>query len=162
MTPEQLAELKNNAILRGRLAKQMARDCFRNTILEDFHAGKAPSSQTGDYSDVKVVTPYGEIAWNRLSRLSDAEMKALMIDVVDHCFDFLVDLCSEPEIIERLKLRDALPGWNEPEPVILKQLEASQPILKAGGNVPTCFFLTDGNLNELIQFFSRGLDSCAN
>jgi hypothetical protein len=34
-------------------------------------------------SDVKVVSPDGEIDWNELSRVSDAEMKALMIDVVD-------------------------------------------------------------------------------
>jgi hypothetical protein len=59
MNPDQLAELKTNVALRKRLAKRMARDCFRNTILEDFHAGKTPSSQTGDCSDVKVVTPYG-------------------------------------------------------------------------------------------------------
>ncbi|ANV99355.1 hypothetical protein [Bradyrhizobium icense] len=124
MTPEQLAELKTDAILRARLAKLMARDCFRNTMLEDFHAGKVPSSQTGDYSDVKVVTPYGEIQWNRLSRLSDAEMKALMMDVVDHCYDFLMELCSPDgrEIIEKIKHCDELPAWNEPEPVILREL----------------------------------------
>ena len=71
-----------------------------------------------------MVTPYGEIQWDRLSRLSDAEMKALMIDVVDHCYDFLVELCSPygREIIEQLKHRDELPQWNEPEPVILRQL----------------------------------------
>lgn len=86
--------------------------------LEDFHAGKVPSSQTGDYSDVKVVTPYGEIQWDRLSRLSDAEMKALMIDVVNHCYDFLIELRSPKgrEIIEDLKQRDKVPAWNEPEP----------------------------------------------
>lgn len=32
-----------------------------NTELEDLHAGISPSSKTGDYTDVKVVTPYGEI-----------------------------------------------------------------------------------------------------
>lgn len=123
MTPEQLAELKNDATLRKRLAKRMARDCFRNTILEDFHAGKVPSSQAGDCSDVKVVTPYGEIHWDALSRLSDTEMKTLMIDVVDHCYDFLMELCSPhgQEIIENLKLHDDLPGWNEPEPMIFRQ-----------------------------------------
>ena len=122
MTPKQLAELKNNATLRARLAKLMARDCFRNTILEDFHAGKVPSSQAGDHSDVKVVTPFGEIQWDRLSRLSDAEMKTLMIDVVDHCYDFLIELCSPHgrELIENLKLRDELPRWNEPQPMILR------------------------------------------
>jgi hypothetical protein len=124
MTPEQLAELKNDPTLRARLAKLMARDCFRNTMLEDLHAGKVPSSQTGDYSDVKVVTPYGEIQWNRLSRLSDEEMKALMMDVVDHCYDFIVELCSPQgrEIIETIKHRDELSAWNEPQPVILRQL----------------------------------------
>ena len=34
-----------------------------NTELEDLHAGISPSSKTGDYTDVKVVTPYGEIKW---------------------------------------------------------------------------------------------------
>jgi hypothetical protein len=72
---------------------------------------------------VKLISPYGEIQWDRLSRLSDAEMKALMIDVVDHCYDFLMELCSNGrQIIEDLKLRDEVPRWNEPEPVILRQL----------------------------------------
>jgi len=41
--------------------------CVRNTYLEELHAGKFPASATGDYSDVKVVTPYGEIPWKNLS-----------------------------------------------------------------------------------------------
>lgn len=52
-----------------------------NTDLEDLHAGKFPSSKTGDYTDVKVVTPYGEIMWNELSRISDTEMRSLMLSV---------------------------------------------------------------------------------
>jgi hypothetical protein len=32
---------------------------------------------------VKVVSPYGEIPWNRVGRISDNEMKALMIEVVN-------------------------------------------------------------------------------
>jgi hypothetical protein len=39
----------------------MARECFRNTELEDYHAGMFPSSKAGDYSDVKVVSPFGKI-----------------------------------------------------------------------------------------------------
>ncbi len=42
--------------------------------LENIHAGISPSSKTGDFSDVKVVTPYGEIPWNKLSRISNKEM----------------------------------------------------------------------------------------
>jgi hypothetical protein len=67
MTPSQLADLKNDDLLRKHLAKLMARDCFRNSrVLEDFHGGTSPSSETGDFSDVRVVSPFGEIAWNDL------------------------------------------------------------------------------------------------
>ena len=67
MTPEQLGELKDNATLRKRLAKAMAKHCFRNTKLEDLHGA---------------------------DRIDDEEMKALMIDVVDHCYDYLMELCK--------------------------------------------------------------------
>jgi hypothetical protein len=60
MTPKQLAELKRDELVRKRLAKLMALTCFRNTKLEDFHAGMYPSSKSGDYSDVKVASPFGE------------------------------------------------------------------------------------------------------
>jgi hypothetical protein len=64
MTPEQLAELKENATLRQRLAKKIAHDCFRNTKeLEDMHA-------------------FGQI--------SDPEMKLLMIEAVDRTYDLLM------------------------------------------------------------------------
>jgi hypothetical protein len=82
MNFDSLNEIQNNDALRKRLAKLMAHDCFPNTKLEDFHSGKYPSSKIGDYSDVKVVSPFGEIPWKELSRLSDEEMKILMIDVV--------------------------------------------------------------------------------
>ncbi|MCI8554728.1 MAG: hypothetical protein HFJ80_07285 [Clostridiales bacterium] len=52
-----------------------------NTELEDLHAGISPVSKTGDYTDVKVVTPYGEIGWNELSRINDKEMRSLMLSV---------------------------------------------------------------------------------
>ena len=88
MTSEQLLELSKNDLLRGRLAKWMALECFRNSRLENLHAGTFPSSRAGDYPDVKVVSPYGEIAWNDLGRLDDNEMKSLMIDVVNRCDRF--------------------------------------------------------------------------
>jgi hypothetical protein len=118
MTPSQLADLKNDDLLRKHLAKLMARDCFRNSrVLEDFHGGTSPSSETADFSDVRVVSPFGEIAWNDLSRLSDDEMKALVIDLVDRCYDFLMELCSPhgAELVEELKTIDKLPNWNDPQ-----------------------------------------------
>src|ERR1700756_5587977 len=99
MNMQSLEEIRNNDVVKKRLAKAMARDCFRNTKLEDYHAGAFPSSKTGDYSDVKVVSPYGEIAWERLGRLSDEEMKALMMAFVDHGNDFLTALCSPTTMI---------------------------------------------------------------
>ena len=52
-----------------------------NTKLEDLHSGVTPSSKVGDFSDVKVVTPYGEIKWNEISRISDEEMRLLMLSI---------------------------------------------------------------------------------
>jgi hypothetical protein len=117
MPKSALSEIATDELVRKRLAKLMALECFRNSKLEDLHAGISPNSQSGDYSDVKVVTPYGEISWQRLGRFSDDEMKVLMIDVVDRCYEFLSELLDERSaagIIERLRLRDPLPRWNDP------------------------------------------------
>lgn len=65
--------LDNPPVLK-RLAKYMVQQCFRNTVLEDFHGGTTPGSQTGDYSNVVVKTPCGEIPWRRVSRLSDQDV----------------------------------------------------------------------------------------
>ena len=64
--------------------------CVRNS-LEDLHAGIFPSSERGDFSDMKVVSPHGEIAWTKLGRISDAEMKELMTTVVNRVFTFLLN-----------------------------------------------------------------------
>jgi hypothetical protein len=74
----------------------LACHCVRNSALEVFHAGTFPSSQTGDYTDVTVVSPYGEIAWNRLGRSSDEAMQPLMEEIVDRLYTFLV--CSSSRV----------------------------------------------------------------
>jgi hypothetical protein len=91
-----------------KMAKSLAEVCVRNAV-EDLHAGIFPSSEAGDYSDVKVVTPFGEIPWTRLSRISDQEMKSLMIHVVNKVFTFL----RYPEVLagESAQTR----RWNRPE-----------------------------------------------
>ena len=63
------------------LARYLANGCVRNSILEDFHSGTTPYTEIGDYTDVKVLTPHGWIEWNKLSRLSDEEMRELMLYV---------------------------------------------------------------------------------
>jgi hypothetical protein len=117
MDNSHLDEIAGNEVLRKRLAKWLALRCFRNTRLEDYHAGIYPDSQTGDYADVKVVSPFGEILWPKVSRLSDDEMRMLMIDVVNRCYAVLGELFDPPsgsKIIARLKQRDELPRWNDP------------------------------------------------
>lgn len=115
--PHHLDDIRDDD-LRKRLAKLMALRCFRNSKLEDLHAGVVPSSEAGDYTDVRVVSPFGEIPWARLSRLSDDEMRQLMIDVVDRCYTFLTELSAEPTgraMLDNLRDRDPLPTWNQPK-----------------------------------------------
>lgn len=78
-----------------RLAKYLALHCYRNTQLENLHAGTFPSSKIGDYSDVKVVSPYGEIPWNEVSRISDEEMCPLNKEVVNKLYTMLRFLFRE-------------------------------------------------------------------
>jgi hypothetical protein len=104
-----------DASLAALLAKSIAALCVRNTFLEDLHSGTTPSSQSGDYSDVKVVTPYGEIPWQKLSRLSDEEMKRLMKEIVDKIYTFLCRQ-EEPEFLKAfLRMGEMYATrWDEP------------------------------------------------
>lgn len=113
-TPEIPApELPSSPIAQGDLehckaaAIALVQRCVRNTQLEELHAGITPASQSGSYDDVKVVSPYGEIPWNELSRISDLEMKALMTEIVNKVFTFLVhsDFLSD---------RPSSAKWDEP------------------------------------------------
>ena len=62
-------------------AKLMAAACVRRGYLEKLHAGFTPITRSGDYSDVKVVTPYGEIPWSKLSRLSDDDSRRAICEI---------------------------------------------------------------------------------
>ena len=109
--------LITDPVLQQRLAKYMVLHCFRNSMLEDLHAGISPSSAAGDYSDVTVSSPYGVIPWNKVSRFNDDEMKRLMIDVVDRAYRFihrLFDDTTGGELLLLLAQHDPLPRWNAP------------------------------------------------
>ncbi len=89
MTPEQLDQLVKDEVGRKRLAKWMARMCFReNTKLESLH-----------------------------DRINDNEMKELMIDAVNNCYLFL-SILSNPKasaaLVELMKYSDPQPQWNDP------------------------------------------------
>ena len=64
-----------------------------------------------------VRSPYGEIPWPRVSRISDEEMKRLMIDVVDRVYGCLHMLLDEPDggaLLGVLAEREFKPQWQEP------------------------------------------------
>ncbi|MCL4488883.1 MAG: hypothetical protein M1570_12235 [Chloroflexi bacterium] len=104
-------------VLQKRLAKYLVLQCFRNSRLEDLHAGISPDSAAGDFSDVQVTSPYGTIPWPEVSRLNDDEMKDLMIDVVNRAYRFIHTLFDEntgAELLIRLAERDPAPRWSDP------------------------------------------------
>jgi hypothetical protein len=114
---DEVREFVTDPALQRRLAKYMVLQCFRNSMLEDLHAGTSPCSASGDYSDVTVSSAYGVIPWPKVSRLNDDEMKRLMIDVVDRTYRFINTLFDENtggQLLLRLAERDPLPQWNEP------------------------------------------------
>ena len=78
-------------------AKLMAAACVRRGYLEELHRGTTPATRTGDYSDVKVVDAEGrEIPWSQVSRIDQAEMKALMVGVVNRLYTFLARTLLSP------------------------------------------------------------------
>ncbi len=105
-------------VMQKRLAKHIALKCFRNSVLEDLHTGIVPASKIGDYTDVVVHTPFGEIPWNELSRLDDVQMKALMVDVVIRTYHLVQELFDTErggELLLKLATQDPAPGWDDPE-----------------------------------------------
>jgi len=114
----------------------MSVSCVRNTFLEDLHAGTGPSSETEDYSDVKVVSPYGEIEWTRLSRISDNEMRQLMKEVVNKLYSILLRL-DEPKIIAAVMInaQRMASNWDEPQddkPFVAAMVSVSERAMAAG------------------------------
>jgi ligand-binding SRPBCC domain-containing protein len=112
-----LDAVRTSATLQQRLAMYLVLHCVRNSRLEDLHAGIAPWSATGDYTDVTVTSPFGAIPWRGLSRFSDEEMKALMIDVVDRTYRFIQILFTEHSgraLLAWLADHDPTPAWDAP------------------------------------------------
>ena len=116
-SPDALRLLITEPVLQQRLAKFIVLECFRNSVLEDLHAGISPSSAAGDYSDVLVNSPYGAIPWPQVSRFNDEEMKKLIVDVVDRTYQFVHRLFDEAAggvLLLSLAERDPAPHWQTP------------------------------------------------
>jgi len=100
----------------ARLAKVMALICVRNTGLENIHAGRSPISETGDYSDVFVHDAQGrEIPWTDVSHIDDAEMKALMKEIVNRLYTFLLR-SDDPDFLALMERWATVSNkWDDPE-----------------------------------------------
>lgn len=117
-TDDAIKAFVTDPVIQKRLAKHIALRCFRNSVLENLHAGKIPDSKSGDFTDVVVRTPSREIPWNELSRFDNAEMKLLMVNVVNHTYHFIQELFDDVrggELILKLAARDPAPGWDDPK-----------------------------------------------
>jgi len=91
------------------VALSLVENCVRNSdMLEWLHTGTYPSSEVGDYSDVKVISPYGEIPWAQLSRISDEEMRTLIKEIVNKVYTWLL-------FTEELSLIQSAHKWDKPE-----------------------------------------------
>ena len=97
------------------IAKLLSLLCFRNP-LEDLHAGISPQTKSGDYSDVKIVDGYGqETPWNAASRISDDEMKEIVIQAVNLVYTFMIKQ-DDPKFYPALnEFYCATSAWNKPE-----------------------------------------------
>lgn len=92
-----------------RLTLALVETCVRNSQIEHLHAGRTPRTVTGDYSDVTVLTPDGAIPWREVSRITDEEMKSLMIEVTDRLYTCL----GVPEALDGL--RTSTSRWDPPK-----------------------------------------------
>lgn len=82
----------------AKLARIMALLCVRNTQLEVLHSGLAPVTRTGDYSDVFVMDADGRrIPWVEVARIDDAEMRALMREIVNRIYTFHLE-ANDPKL----------------------------------------------------------------
>ena len=88
----------------------------RNTALENIHAGIGPVTRTGDYSGVTVVDAEGRrIPWPEVSHFGDDDMRALMREIVDKLYTFML-LCREPGFLEQAGIwMLSARRWDEPK-----------------------------------------------
>ena|ERR1035437_1097094 len=93
--------IKKNPLILKRLAKYLVQQCFRNTVIEDYHAG------------------YGlDRSKSKASRITQAEMKALMIEAVEKTYSYLWVLFQDDIGLSWLAdfaAADPVAYWNEPE-----------------------------------------------
>lgn len=113
----------------AQLARLMAVICVRNSRLEDLHAGRIPVSRTGDGSDIVVEDGGGNrIPWSEVSRIDEAEMRALMREIVDRLYTFHLRIDDPAFRAEIDRWAAATAHWDEPKPdATLSAIPADAP-----------------------------------
>ncbi len=104
MDLEHLNQIKNNEVVRKRLAKFMTEFCFRNSKLENFH-----------------------------DRLTQEEMREIMVSTVNNSYLFLSILFTTEnsnKIIEILLQEDPVAKWDDPAEIPDELLEVSHKLYK--------------------------------
>jgi len=71
-----------------KLALGLAVHCVRNTRLENLHAGISPQKDGIPVDGIIVQSGDQNIAQSQVSKISDAEMKELMVEVVQNLYGF--------------------------------------------------------------------------
>ena len=102
--------------LQSLLIRTMVVTCVRNTSIEEIHAGLAPVTKTGDYSDVTVIDADGRrIPWPDVSHFDDEQMRDFMRQVVDRIHTFTVR-SNEAGFLDRIApWMDVASRWDEPK-----------------------------------------------
>ena len=77
--------------------------------------GKFVKSAIGDYSDVKIVTPFGDIPWMEASRFNNGEMKTFNKDVFNKIYTFLLYYLKEETAPSGSSGLRNPPNWDGPE-----------------------------------------------
>lgn len=113
----------------AQLARLIAVICVRNSRLEDLHTGRVPVSRTGDGSDVVVEDGDGNrIPWSEVSRIDDAEMRALMREIVDRLYTFQLRIDDPAFRAEIERWAAATARWDAPKPdAVLSATPAKAP-----------------------------------
>ena len=102
-----------------------ALDCEEMSALE---AGVEPESQTGDYSDVRVICRGQQVPWQEIGRISDDELRLLIRRWVNRVYTVLKQMHDGKFLVITLRLGAEIEA-QEPVPKVIPYL-ASPRILR--------------------------------
>ncbi|MFA7301800.1 MAG: hypothetical protein WC069_05840 [Candidatus Shapirobacteria bacterium] len=102
------------------IAKMLTHHGYRNSPIEDIHAGEWPKNKNGEYAkpeDIIVTTKDGGtiIPWTECSRISDKEMKHLNKTIYNQIYTLLTILREGFSKGQAWYFTSGGEDWDEPE-----------------------------------------------